>query len=292
MRILGHDFELIPSEAKEELFALEREGAIYAQHWVDELDDFRMVRIALSPEEISEYVRSYWAYELFLRADSPPRATDVVGIPEDIAERADAYVLETAEGPLPDPPHHCPAAFLGPELESVVCFTDPSRRVILEQTGKEALLTSLTNAIDALTPSIRLFCNREKLLAPWPVQQEDDVRDLLYAMLRASMLDLVREEPTPSKANTHKFVDLCSRTSRLLLEVKWISRSGQWKQIQKQMNDDIQSYTTHPACEILVFVVVDAARDIPDPGLFQRENTGRQVIQDREVDIHTFVREP
>src|SRR5271170_3244932 len=74
-----------------ELQSLEREGAIYEDHWIEELQDIRHVRIRFSPDEIKEYVRSLSAYDLFLGAGSPARASQVPGIPKDIAKRADSY---------------------------------------------------------------------------------------------------------------------------------------------------------------------------------------------------------
>ncbi len=292
MRIFGRDWIAIDGEAVQDLWSLEREGAIYADHWQDDLNDFRHVQIRLTPDEIDEYVRSYWAYELFLRAGSPPRASDVPEIPRDIAERADNYQLHTVDGPVPDPPHHCPAAFLSAHLEMLVCGPPDDRRIVLEQFGKEALITTVKRAIDALTPAIRLFNRREKALAKWSITCEDDIRDLLYAMLRASISDIQREEAVPSHGGTHKFVDLCSNVARLFIEVKWIGKSGTWKQILKQINDDIQSYPAHPACESLVFVIIDAAKDIPDPASFERELSGSQTIDAKQIEVFAFVREP
>src|SRR5690606_3443739 len=117
-------------------------------------------------------------------------------------------------------PSHCPAAFLTDELEDLVCSNVPGRYEIIEEIGLASLLATLRRAVDALTPAIRLFCEREKGLTQWPVTREDDVRDLLFAILRASISDIVREEPIPSRAGSHRFVDLCSKTARLLIEVK------------------------------------------------------------------------
>jgi hypothetical protein len=151
-------------------------------------------------------------------------AADVDGIPSDIAQRADAYRMYTRDGLVSDEPWHCVAGFIGPELERLTCTNE--RAQILEATGKAELLYTVKRAIDALSPSIRRFNNREKGLADWQVAREDDVRDLLYAMLRSSMADIHTEEPIPSIAGTHKFVDLASRIARLLIEVKWIATRG------------------------------------------------------------------
>lgn len=291
MKYFEHDFELLDESHQRDLLHLEREGAIYADHWIERLNDFRHIRIKLTPAEIKEYVRSLWAYELFLRAGHPERASEVEGIPEDIAERADSYTMVTEDGKA-ETPWHCVAGFLGPELEELTCCNTADRQEIVEEQGKAQLLTTIKNAVDTLTPSIRLFNKREKRLTEWTVNREDDVRDLMYVMLRASIADIRTEEPVPSRAGTHKFIDIYSEIARLFIEVKWIRKKGLWKQILKQVNDDIQSYVSHPCCDTMIFVIVDEAKDIPDPALIERDYTGLQTINGKEVEVHLFVREP
>ncbi len=86
-------------------------------------------------------------------------------------------------------------------------------------------------------------------------------------MVRPASFDLVTEEPIPKKAGKHKYADLCSPASRLLIEVKWIGKRGRWRRVLDEIHVDIQTYPQHPACESLVFVVADAVRDVPDPRL-------------------------
>jgi hypothetical protein len=74
------------------------------------------------------------AFDLFLGGKAR-WARDVKGIPDDIAMRADAYHGPTRDGKTLGPPWHCAAAFIGRELEVIVCGMDPSRREVLE--GKE-----------------------------------------------------------------------------------------------------------------------------------------------------------
>lgn len=290
MRIFNKDWNNIDEELISELASLEREAVIYTDHWQSDLNDFRHVRIRFTQEEVDEYIRRAWAYEIFLSHGSPEWANEVEGIPSDIAAEADSYQVQTRDGEFLGPPYHCFAAFLGSHLESLVCSN--KRSETLQETGAEALLTTVKRSIDALTPSIRLFNEREKGLNNWPISREDDIRDLLYAMLRASISDIHREESIPSKAGTHKFVDLCSNVARLFIEVKWISKRGQWKQIVKQINDDIQTYVPHPSCVTLAFVIIDAARDIPDPQLLEKDLSNVQIIDSKKVEILTFVREP
>jgi hypothetical protein len=291
MRAFGKTFRELDDAEMADLFSLEREGAIYSDHWIDSLGDFRHVRIALRPSEIKDYVRSMWALELFRRAGSPPLAASVKGIPRDIAKRADEYSITTRDGETLGPPWHCPAAFLGPKLEDAVCF-DRSRPVVLEELGREALLTTIKRAMDSLAPAIRRFAHRERGLRPWPIDCEDDVRDLLYAMLRCSIVDLHPEEPVPSRGGTSKVVDLASSTARTFIEIKWIGRAGGWKRTVDEIAIDCQAYGRHPDCDLLVFVVVDAVKDVPDPRLMETQLSGSQTIDGKRIDVLVFVREP
>ena len=288
----GYEFTHIPEHARRDVSSLEREQALYTDHWIKELDDFRHVRIDFTAEEAQDYARRTWAFELFLRAERPRWARDVEGIDPDVAHDADTYQMCLEDGTEYPPPYHCFAAFLGPHLEAISCGAMLDRRTTLELKGKESALFTVARAVETLTPTIRSFDNREKGLEPWTVTREDDVRDLLYVMLRPGLFDLVKEVPTPSRARTQKFVDLCSKSARSVLAVKGIGQKNHWKKTLEQIHVDVQCYPTHPACETLIFVIVDAVRDLPDPRLTERELSGQQVIKGRTIDIRAYVVNP
>ncbi len=290
MRVFGYDFQELDDEHISDLLTLEREQAVYTDHWIGDLNDFRHIKIPFTEAEIKEYVRGAWAYELFLRAGHPEMASEVERIPADIAERADSYVMRTKNGEETTP-WHCFAGFVGPEIETLIC-TNTDRQIILENVGIDSILNVINKAVDALTPAIRAFNHRERGLEPWPISCEDDVRDLLYVMIRSSISDLKPEESTPSRAGTYKFVDLFSASAKTLIEIKWIGKRGVWKRIIKEINDDIQSYHTHPYCKYLFFIIVDAVKDIPDPRLIESQLSGEQTINGKEIKIFAFVREP
>jgi len=291
-KAFGHIYTVLPEHVRDDLDSLQREGAVYADHWIDEIGDFRHVRIAFTLEERAEYARRAWAYELWIRADEPHWARDVHGIDEDIARDADSYVVHTIHGDTFEPPNHCFAAFLGAHLEVLLCAPDRARQQVIELHGREAFLYDVKRVIDSLTPTIRSFNNREKGLSPWVVAQEDDARDLLYVMLRPVVFDLAKEEAVPSRAGTHKFVDLYSKSVKLFLEVKWISKRNQWKRIVEEIHVDVQCYIAHPSCDTLLFVIVDAARDVPDPRRLESELSGVQTISGRTVDVRVYIAEP
>ena len=283
----GHKFTHIPEHVRQDLETLERECAVYADHWIDALGDFRHVRIDFTPEERSEFARRSWAYELFLRADVT-WALEVPGIDQDVAQDADVYSPVLRDGRKINPPYHCFAAFLGPHLEALSCARS-ERETIISLEGKEAALFEVQRAFHSLTATVRSFNNREKGLAPWTITREDDVRDLLYVMLRPRIFDITKEEPVPSKAGSYKVVDLCSKAVPFLVEVKWIGRRGTWKKKIEEIYVDIQTYANHPASQTTFFVIVDAVRDIQDPRQLERALTRRQTVDGREIDIKLFV---
>ena len=167
-----------------------------------------------------------------------------------------------------------------------------ARREVLEEQGIAAFLSTIRRAVDALTPAIRCFTTREKGLSPWSISCEDDVRDLLYAMLRASISDIRREEPVPSRAGASRVADLHSSLAKTLIEIKWIGKKGRWRRALDEIHTDIQTYGRHPDCHHLIFVIIDPARDVPDPHLVESELNGIQSIAGRELRIITYVREP
>ena len=291
MRIFGFHFQKLDDHHIQDLQALEREKAIYCDQWIDGLNDFRHVRIRLTDNEIDEYVRSMKAMDLFLRRKAR-WARDVKGIPVDIADRADSYQMTTVDGETFGPPWHCAAAFMGRRLEEIVCGMDQSRREVLQEQGTAAFLTSIRRAVDALAPAIRCFTMREKKLTPWPIEREDDVRDLLYAMLRASISDIKREEPIPSRAGASRVADLHSAIAKTILEIKWIGKPRQWRRVLDEIHVDVQTYGRHPDCHYLVFIIVDAARDIPDPHLVEEELSDKQCIDGRDISVIAYVRQP
>ena len=104
-----------------------------------------------------------------------------------------------------------------------------------------------------LPPLFARSINGEKNLAPWTIDCEKDVRDLLYVMLRPRIFDITKEEPIPSRAGTSKRVDLCSKAVQFLVEVKWIGRPGTWKKRIDEIHVDIQTYVKHPASQTVFF---------------------------------------
>jgi hypothetical protein len=286
MNIFGHEFKNLEDHHVQDLLSLEREGAIYTDHWIEGLNDFRHVRIRFTEEETLEFVRSLKAWDLRLVSEAT-WAREIDGIPPDIAARADSYRMRTIDGEVFEPPYHCPAAFYGPHLQTLLCSN--VRDEVLEEQGIAAFLATVRRAVDALTPAIRCFTRRERGLSRWPISREDDVRDLLYVMLRASISDVQREEPIPRRAGGSQLADLHSGLAKTLIEIKWV-RASRWRRVLDEIHADIQTYARHPDCHYLIFVIIDSGRQIPDPHLVERELNSTQSIDGKPFSVIAYVR--
>ena len=284
----GYEFTIIPEHVRSDLDTLTRECATYADYWIEEIGDFRHVRIEFTPEEREEFIRRSWAFELFLRAGIPDWAAETPGIDKDIGKEADSFSPRLKDGTIIPPPWHSFTAFLGPHLASLVC-NGAGRQVVIELSGRDKLLFETGRAVQTLTATIRSFNRREKGLDPWKIACEDDVRDLLYVMLRPLVWDIIKEEPVPSKAGSHKFADFCSNGAKLLIELKWIGKLGTWRRRIEEIYVDMETYVTHPSSDNLWFVIVDDAKDIPDPQQIESELTGKRTIGGKEIDVRVFV---
>jgi hypothetical protein len=111
----------------------------------------------------------------------------------------------------------------------------------------------------------------------------------MYVMLRPRIFDLNKEEPVPSKAGMHKFVDLHSRATKLLLELKWVEKRSDLRRIVKEIYEDIQTYVMHPSCANLWFVIIDNGRIIQDPRRLEDQLSGPQQVQGHDADVRVFV---
>ena len=60
----GHSFSLLP-ELAQDLITLEKEGAIYAEFWDEDSQQFPYYRIAFLPAEIVRYVEGHVAMQEF-----------------------------------------------------------------------------------------------------------------------------------------------------------------------------------------------------------------------------------
>jgi len=114
---------------------------------------------------------------------------------------------------------------------------------------------------------------RREYRATLEVEDEYDVQDLFYTLLRLEFDDIVTEDWLPS------YTDCANRTSFLLKQekiaiiVKKTSPGLGAREVADQLTIDCQRYSTHPDCTTLFCFVYDPEGRIGNPRGLEAELT-------------------
>ena len=116
----------------------------------------------------------------------------------------------------------CYAAFLGDHLETLTCGGMPERYEFLSRTyiGDRRFL--LTEILEMFSLSARHPANRQGNRPCYTIDEEQDVRDLLYVIIKSIFPDARLEEFARVHAGTSKRIDIVIPTIATLVEVKFV----------------------------------------------------------------------
>lgn len=147
----------------------------------------------------------------------------------------------------------------------------------------EQLLTSFPDCVQYLQE--RGHCRPSFL-----IENEYDVQDLLYVMLKPHFPDLKREEYTQQDTSgSAKRVDFVIGQLGILLEVKHIKGKMQAKKVFDEVKIDIESYYAHPQCSTLVFFIYDPQREIVDAQAKMRGMRGERKIYGKGIQVKVII---
>lgn len=147
----------------------------------------------------------------------------------------------------------------------------------------------------AVLDRVLFLCNRFPVFArqlktrmgnrpPLPIEDEYDVQYLMLALLRLHFSDVRPEEWTPSYAGTGSRMDFVLKPERIIVEAKKTRRTLRDQQVGDQLIIDIERYTEHPDCDVLVCFVYDPDHWIDNPqGLEEGLSRPRGKIKTRVV---------
>jgi hypothetical protein len=167
-----------------------------------------------------------------------------------------------------------PTHFRGPLLAQ--------RLILIEAQQRPAQATSVPT-VQLLEYICRRFTrftwplvNRQRGRANIDIQDEYDVQDLLHALLRVFFDDVRPEERTPSRAGASSQIDFLLKDQRAVVEAKMTRRGLGTKEIGEQLIVDIERYRAHPDCSLLIALVYDPERRIPNPAALEGDLSGQR----------------
>jgi len=137
---------------------------------------------------------------------------------------------------------------------------------ILDASIDQAILSRshLVTILSRFEAAMRRWrCDDDTVTHPiqWPVTAEREVQDILWLMLRPVFDDLVAEEVLPMLGHSTYRADFGIPSLGILIEVKYARKSGDFKEIEKQVLEDSVAYLNGVTAykEIVVFIYDESA---------------------------------
>mgnify|MGYP000934535528 CR=1 FL=1 len=106
----------------------------------------------------------------------------------------------------------------------------------------------------------------------WPVQQEREVQDILWLILRSYFLDVVDEDALPKLGHSTYKADFGIGSLKLIIEAKFASSKDDFKKIEKEVQEDCIPYLRDLRYESLIVFIYD------DSASVQEHDTTRRAL--------------
>lgn len=149
----------------------------------------------------------------------------------------------------------------------------------------------IIKALDEFMECVRYLNTRRSTGAILALDSEAAVQDALYLMLRPWVLDLVPENPTDRiAASRYTIKDFLSRSTKTVIEAKYIRDLSHGKNITKELHDDIETYRHHPSCRYLIFFIYDPNALIPDRAALERQISVERMYDGVPLSCHLIVK--
>lgn len=186
------------------------------------------------------------------------------------------WMASVGTAPPPGPADH---RELQKRVVSETVLTDPAQlpvsrialiyravTAVLDASIEQAILSRshLVTVLSRFEASMRRWrCDDSTLRQPirWPVTAEREVQDILWLMLRPVFDDLVDEETLPKLGHSAYRADFGIPSLGVLIEVKYVRKSSDFKEIEQQVLVDSVAYLNGVTAykEIVVFIYDESA---------------------------------
>ena len=295
IEIFGHKFkELIPGNA-EDLITLEKEGALYSKK-INKEGEVKNYKVTLMPNEIVEYVEGHIAQQEFLEGMKKfkgDKEKDIDTISnKKIAENVRNYKsqIETKEGKIVDMDlRGCTASFMSEELEVLMCQITP-RAEVLPRIDTKDKVAIITDMFESISDNINFLEKRKHNRPSFVVENEYDVQDLLYVMIKSIFSDAKLEEYTGKHAGGSKRIDIVLPSIDVVIETKFVRDKEHAKTVINELKIDIESYHIHPNCKTMCVLIYDPCKHIMDPKNIIEDISGLRIIKGKQFEVKLTIK--
>lgn len=122
----------------------------------------------------------------------------------------------------------------------------------------------------------------------WPIENEKEIQDILWLMLKPFFDDLVDEQFLPKLGHSSYKPDFALPSLRILLEVKFVKKRGDFKKIEKEIMEDSVGYLTKTKDydKIIVFIYDNSC------SVQEHDETRRDLIKINGIEDVIIVSKP
>lgn len=157
------------------------------------------------------------------------------------------------------------------------CFAGPllAQRQLLRESiarrGRDEPDVPLVAVLRRLPRLIKPLVDRRRGAAPFRIDNEYDVQDVIEALLGALFDDVRAEEPTPSHAAGGARIDFLIPRARIAIEVKMTRPTLRPRTVADELAIDIERYRSHPNVDTLIALVFDPPNTIRNRAGFEED---------------------
>ena len=145
------------------------------------------------------------------------------------------------------------------------------------------VLSNFSNAI------IKITKERRKEHSPFIINDEYDVQDILYTILKSIFIDLKEEDFSPKVGGKGTRIDFTIPSEKIVIETKMIKKSdtNEHKCIA-ELKEDYESYYKYPDIEYLVCLIYDPLNKTNDVNNFYELN-GQRTREGKHYEVINIV---
>jgi len=150
----------------------------------------------------------------------------------------------------------------------------PDRYEFLSRTYTGDRRFILTEILEMFPACAAQLSNRAGNRPSYLLEQEQDVRDLLYTLVKSVFPDARMEEHTRLHAGGAKRIDIVIPAIFTVIEIKYVRNPRHAKQVADELKIDFESYHVHPHCKTLIAYVWDPSNNLKDRSNFIEDQRG------------------
>lgn len=131
--------------------------------------------------------------------------------------------------------------------------------------------------------------HRRKNHAPFVIDDEFDVQDLLYSFLVVNFPDAEVEDPAKKIAGVSSRLDVVIGNLKLIIEIKCFKKENNWTTMFKDINHKIQTYSQNEEYDQMIIFIYNPDSAVKNPYRIEKDITKEQNIGGKKFNVICIV---